>query len=114
MTDSSYAIHPSADEDIDEIAEYFIEQGVPEIAWRFIDAVHESALSTLANPRLYSAHPHYGDIIEGLRRCPVRGFERYTMYYGIEPDESMIIMAVLPGMRNHPKLIKGRGPAADS
>lgn len=94
-----HVIRPSARNDILRQYEYYFLEGVPDIAVRFIDAVHESisricqmpgigAPKQLMNPKLY-----------GLRVWPVQEFEEIRIYY-LTGNEEIKIIRVLHGRRD--------------
>ncbi|MEM1295987.1 MAG: type II toxin-antitoxin system RelE/ParE family toxin [Verrucomicrobiota bacterium] len=90
--------HDFVESDVDEIARYINEQGYPEAAERFIDAVFQTF-------RLLAKHPEIGSIYESgladLDRFPIRSHtvpfpnrpsrRPYSVFYRIDGEAVRIL-----------------------
>ncbi len=90
---------PAARQDILQQYAYYVEQGVPAAADRFLEAVSYSIDSLMAAPDAGAprvlGHPQ----LAGLRSWRVRGFEDIRLYYLVRQDVLQIIR-VLHGRRD--------------
>jgi toxin ParE1/3/4 len=98
------SILPKAEEDVIEIASY-IGADSPAAADRFADAFERACELLVSMPELGHlqafAHPE----LEGLRSFPVKGFEKYLVFYRIAPPV-LEIVRVLHGARDLPALFE--------
>lgn len=63
----------------------------PEIADRFLDAFEASATRLAQMPYIGVIHPTDNPALFGLCRWPVKGFEKYLIFYLVFDDEIDII-----------------------
>ena len=103
-----YRFFPSAEDEVDRAFDYFVEIGLPDTAFDFMDAVHRTAAHVATQPKLYTHHPYYTNLPHGVRRCSVKDFESYTMYFMIAEDGVLEVFSVIHGARDHGSLLKGR------
>jgi len=95
-----YLLQPKADEDIDEISDYLVEQGGLELALRF----HSSAFESFS---LIATHPEMGWLcafsnkqLEETRKFQVTGpFDKYLIFYKFYNDR-IEILRVLHGSQD--------------
>jgi len=78
---------------------YFGEQAGVELAERYFTAIDETCLQLVKHPR---SGPHYDSGIarlDGLRRFPVKGFEKYLVFY-LPHENGIDVIRVLHGARD--------------
>ncbi len=94
-----HVIRPAARSDILRQYEYYVLEGVPDIADRFIDAVHESISRIRQMPGIGAPKHLINPNLSGLRVWPVKEFDDIRIYYLTENEEIKIIR-VLHGRRD--------------
>ena len=101
---SGLRILPSADTDVDELAEHIASTSVDQ-ALRFCDAVQSTYALILDAPERWAmygfAHPRLAE----LRKLSVIGFSNHLVFYRIDAD-MVEIVRVLHGARDIPTLLE--------
>jgi len=94
-----HVIRPAARNDILRQYEYYVLEGVPDIAVRFFDAVHESISHICQMPTIGAPKQLINPKLPGLRVWPVTEFEDIRIYY-LTGNEEIKIIRVLHGRRD--------------
>ena len=101
-------IRPAARQDIErQFRYYLVEQDVPKIGLRFLDAIQAALDAIRRNPAIGS--PRYIPDVPGLRSWPVPGFEDIRIYY-IETPRLVRVIRVLHGRRDLRRIISKEKP----
>ena len=78
---------------------YALDQGVPDVGFRFLDAV-EAAIARLGEMPAIGAPQHFdAPTLAGMRAWPVPGFEDIRLYY-LETADVLLIVRVLHDKRD--------------
>jgi len=84
-------IQPSARADILNQYQHYVEQGVPDVAERFVLAVMEAA-DTIGNlPDAGAPKILRNPKLSGLRSWPVNGFDAFRIFYLVRADTLNIL-----------------------
>ncbi len=97
-------IRSAARRDILDQFLYLIDQNVPHVAERFIDAVDKTIAKLTKRPRIGAPKKLNDPRLKGLRAWPVRGFEAVRIYYLISEDVLRVVR-VLHGKRDIDRLL---------
>ncbi len=97
-------IRSTARQDILNQFFYLIDQNVPHVAERFIDAVDETIAKLTKRPRIGAPKKLKDPRLEGLRGWPVSGFEAVRIYYLVSEDV-LLVVRVLHGKRDVDRLL---------
>lgn len=103
-----YAILPSAKRDIAACHDYIYERN-PDAADRFVDAVQETCRIIADSPMGYpvlQAPRNAKPMPIPIRKRPVKGFEKYLVFYHVE-DGKVQLIRVLHGARDIPSILFG-------
>jgi plasmid stabilization system protein ParE len=90
---------------------YALAQGVPDVAFRFLDAV-EAAVARIGEMPAIGAPQHFdAPTLAGMRAWPVPGFEDICLYY-LETADALLIVRVLHDKRDVRRILQGEPPRA--
>jgi len=103
-------ISPLASQDFDEIYTY-ISQNNPDAALRFFDAARETFAKIATTPSLGRIYPTQNQSLTGLRKCGIKGFKSYIIFYLIREDV-LIIVRIVHGARDFPALLESGEPSS--
>ena len=93
-----------AEQDIDEIVDYYVAESAQETTLRFIDAL-ESAYGRISrHPRIGSLRYAYEVALPGLRCWPLKGFP-YLVFY-VERDDHIDVWRGLHERRDIPRWMR--------
>ncbi len=96
---NGYAVHPKADQDLDDQAYYYGSEGSPELGHRFLVSAHDTFALLATQPEIGWRYGLKHPGLEALRVFRVNGFERILILYW--PDrEGVAILRVVHGSRN--------------
>ncbi len=95
---------PQANKDIDEHFEY-IAQDDFDTALKFFDAIRQSIAQLARMPGMGAAYPLENTRLEGLRRWPVKGFNKHLIFY-LTDDEQIQVLRVLHSARDLPSILE--------
>ncbi len=93
------SIRQSAEDDILHHLGRYAAQRLPKIARRFHDAIMTAVDALALIPETGPPHPVMNPTLTGLRRCPVKGFDEYWIYYLAQSD-TLEILRVLHTRRD--------------
>jgi plasmid stabilization system protein ParE len=101
---------PAAREDIlAQFRYYALHQGVPDVGFRFLDAV-EAAIARVGETPAIGAPQHFETpALAGVRAWPVTGFEDIRLYY-LETADVLLIVRVLHDKRDVRRILQGEPP----
>lgn len=101
---------PAAREDIlAQFRYYALDQGVPDVGYRFLDAV-EAAIARIGEMPAIGAPQHFETpALAGVRAWPVPGFEDIRLYY-LETADALLIVRVLHDKRDVRQILQGEPP----
>jgi toxin ParE1/3/4 len=91
-------VTPLAAIDLDDIVLYLTSSN-PDIALRFFDDVRSAFADLTRNPSIGVAHRSSNSMLQGLRRWPVKSFDKYLIFYKNAGDQVEIIR-ILHGKRD--------------
>lgn len=91
---------------------YLVDENVPEVALRFLDAVEESVNQVLAMPEAGTPKLLENPTLAGLRSWRVAGFEDVRIYYLVD-DECLRVVRVLHGKQDITRILE-EGTSAES
>jgi toxin ParE1/3/4 len=95
-----HTIRPAARDDIiRQFRYYLVDQDMPEVANRFVEAVDKTVEKILRTPNAGVPKQLSNSSLAGLRSWPVEEFEDIRVYYLTEKDEVRIVR-VLHGKRD--------------
>lgn len=97
-------IRSAARQDILDQFLYLIDQNVPHVAERFIDAVDETIAKLTKRPRIGAPKKLKDPRLQGLRGWPVSGFEAVRIYY-LASDNALQVVRILHGKRDIDRLL---------
>jgi len=107
-------IRPRARDDIiRQYRWYLVEKDVPEVAFRFLDAVEESVTQLLRMPAMGAPKLLKNSALAGLRVWPVEGFEDMRIFYLVQ-GESLKVIRILHGKRDINRILEGESAADDT
>ena len=102
-----FFIQSAAETDILRQFEWYAEQGLIEVARRFLHAVNAAIDALTATPAA-GAPKHFDNPgMAGLRAWPVSGFDEIRIYYLFRP-ELLTIVRVLHGKRDIEAVLEGQ------
>jgi toxin ParE1/3/4 len=84
---------------------YLVEQGTPDAAFRFVDAVEESVRQLLLMPDMGMPREIGNPALAGLRAWPVKGFEEVLIFYLVKGD-TLRVVRVLHGRRDIDRILR--------
>lgn len=88
---------------------YALDQGVPDIGLRFLDAV-EAAIERIGEMPAIGAPQHFdAPTLAGIRAWPVPGFEDIRLYY-LETADALLIVRVLHDKRDVRSILQRESP----
>lgn len=87
---------------------YLVNQNLPEIAFRFRDAVRHTIESLRAHPLVGARYPSTKPELQSLRSWPVAGFEAIRIYYLADAD-AIHVIRILHGKRDVKGALGGEG-----
>jgi toxin ParE1/3/4 len=93
--------------DLLDIHDYLAKDS-PATAIRFLDNAR-STLERLATIPGIGSPKEFGRGLKGVRSWPVDGFPNHLVYYKFT-DKALIILAILHGSRDLPKILRRRHP----
>ncbi len=94
---------PRAEEDISESALYIAEDSL-EAAIHFIDRTNETFEFLSSHPEAGSEHSFLSPSLKGTRSWPVRGFEKWLVFYQLHTYE-IVVIRILHGARDIDNLL---------
>jgi toxin ParE1/3/4 len=100
-------VQEAAEQDILHQVEWYAEQGVPDVALRFGAAAGASIAAVMAMPEIGAPKPTANPRLAGLRTWPVKGFDRFRIYYLVQPD-LLIVVRILHDKRDTDTLLEGQ------
>lgn len=89
---------PRAEADISEIA-FFIADDSLEAAMRFIDQARDAIEFLSKFPDAGSDHLFSSESLKGTKSWPIRGFDKWLVFYQMRSDE-LLVIRVLHGARD--------------
>jgi len=95
-------ILPSAEHDVDESARYIAQDSL-EAALRFYDAVDETYRQLRLHPLRWPLYELPRPRLTELRKCSVKGFASYLIFYHVVEESVVEILRVLHGARDIPR-----------
>ena len=102
-----YVVKPRADRDLDDYADYLVEEADIELGLRFLEAAHETFAVLATHPNMgWQARLKSTDL-KALRVFCVTGFERTLILYRPLSD-GVDILRVVHGSRNLQALFRRR------
>jgi plasmid stabilization system protein ParE len=94
---------PSAETDVTRQYRYYlVDQDAPEIAIRFREEVERGIRQIMRTPKLGTP---VRSAVPGLRRWPVAGFDKFSIYY-FEKRGELRVLHVLHGSRNIGRILR--------
>jgi toxin ParE1/3/4 len=84
---------------------YLVEQGAPEVAFRFLDAVEAPVGQLLRMPGIGSPNELKNPSLKGLRAWPVKDFDEILIFYVVE-KEAVKVIRILHGKRDIARILK--------
>ena len=90
---------PRARLDLLEQFVYFGEQASLELAERYFAAVDETCRQLVKNPKMGTLYDSGIARLEGMRRFPVNGFEKYLVFY-LPQQHGIDVIRILHGARD--------------
>ena len=101
-------ILPRADQDVDEAADYYAEEGGLDLGLRFLQAVEETFNFLRDNPHVATATDFGNPRLKGMRRWRVTDFESYLVFHRLD-DGALEIIRVLHGARDLDEIFEANG-----
>ena len=106
-------IRPGARDDIlRQFRWYLVEQGAPDAAFRFVDAVDESVQQLLQMPQMGEPREFGNPALKGLRAWPVKEFAEFLIFYLVQGD-TLRVIRVLHGKRDLDRILKNESAVDD-
>jgi toxin ParE1/3/4 len=99
-------VRPRADREIDALTDYIARDDLG-AALRFMDATQKVFDLIGAQPGVGSLRYAYLPMLEGLRVCPVSGFEKHLVFY-IERQVYIDVIRILHSARDLPVVLAQR------
>lgn len=99
----SVRVRPRADADIDQLADYIAADSL-DAELRFLDAVQKAFDLIGEQPGIGSMRYARPTLLEGLRFCPIPGFEKHLIFY-VERADYIDVLRVLHGARDIPTVL---------
>ena len=97
----------AADLDVQEIANYILMDN-SDAGMRFIPAVHQTLEGLAEFPGKGSRKFAEGLELSGLRSYGVDGFPNHLIFYRVEPENVLQVLAVIRGARDWVRLLRRR------
>lgn len=94
-----FVLLPSADADIVRQFDWYVQQGLLDVAKRFRSCVESSIELALSRPKAGAPKPVRNLALRDLRSWPVKGFDEFRIYYLVRPD-TFTVVRVLHGKRD--------------
>ena len=92
-------LSPQADQDIDEQFSYLVDQASLDVALRFLEATQEAFQTLVQMPEMGAKRNFRNPMLEGLRMWPIKGFQRYLVFYR-PTDNGIDVIRVLHAARD--------------
>jgi plasmid stabilization system protein ParE len=83
---------------------YLVDQDVPHVAERFLDAVEKTISKLTTRPSIGAPKKFRDPRLYGLRTWPVTGFEAVRIYYLLSADV-LTVVRILHGKRDLDRLL---------
>lgn len=99
-------VSPRASQDIDEQFEYLAKEDV-DIALRFFDAVRQTLAQLARLPGMGKPYHLDDPRLEGLRKWPVKGFDKHLIFY-LTGENEILVVRVLHASRDIPEVLEER------
>jgi toxin ParE1/3/4 len=90
---------PAAIEDLVAHGEYYVEQGSPEAAVRFLGAADMAFEQLARRPGIGAPRRYRTPQLSGLRMWPIPGFEKHLVFYR-QIEDGIEVVRVLHGARD--------------
>ena len=103
-------VRSAARKDILDQFRYLVEEGAPDAALRFLDAVEETLRALARDPAIGAPKFFPNAKLAGLRSWAVPGFEDIRVYY-LEQQDVVRIVRVLHGKRDLKRILKREDPS---
>lgn len=94
---------------IDILAQYsyYLDQGVPVVAQRFLAAVHRAVDEAVAMPHAGAPRRTVNPLLAGLCTWPAKGFREHRVYYLVRHDRPTVVR-VLHDKRDTAAILRGQ------
>ena len=102
-----YTVHPKADQDLDDYADYLADKVGVELALRFLAAARETFSLLATQPQIGWPARLKNPLLKSLKVFRVSGFDRMLIIYRPGPD-GIDIVRVLHGSRSLQALFRRR------
>lgn len=90
-----------AEMDVQDILTYYIHEGVPRIAQRFLVKVREAYIALAGNPFLGSVYSTRHRQLQSVRQWKIKTFRNHVIYYQVLETAGIVrILRVLHGARD--------------
>jgi toxin ParE1/3/4 len=96
----------ASDDVVRQFRYYLVDQHLPEIAFRFRDAVRYTIESLRAHPLVGARYRSKKPELQNLRSWPVAGFEAIRIYYLADTD-AIHVIRILHGKRDVKRTLEG-------
>jgi toxin ParE1/3/4 len=73
---------------------FYLAEDAPDVADRFIDAFEAAAERLSQMPHIGATYPTGNPALFGLRRWPLKGFEKYLIFYLVFEDAVDIVRII--------------------
>lgn len=97
-------ITPKANLDLDDLCDY-IAQNNPDAALRFFDATRQTIATLAQTPGVGSLYLVDNPRLANLRKCGVRGVEKYLIFY-LASEELLTVVRIIHGSRDIPTILE--------
>jgi toxin ParE1/3/4 len=98
----------ASDDVVRQFRYYLVDQNLPEIAFRFRDAVRHTIESLSAHPLVGARYRSSKPELQTLRSWPVAGFEAIRVYYLANTD-AIHVIRILHGKRDVKRTLENEG-----
>jgi toxin ParE1/3/4 len=100
-----HVIRPAARDDIiRQYRYYLVDESVPEVAVRFLEALEDAINALCRMPEIGALRPLRSQALRSLRSWPVRDFEDVRVYYLLQED-LLRVVRVLHGKRDVARIL---------
>ena len=96
---------PAAIEDLVAQGEYYVEQGSPETAVRFLEAADAAFEQLARRPGIGAPRRYRKPQLSGLRMWPIPEFEKHLIFYR-QTEDGIEVVRVLHGARDLKRLFE--------
>ena len=96
-------IRPRASIDLDEQSDYIAQNNL-DAALRFFDSARQSFSQLARTPGIGSPYEVSNPRLQGLRKWPVRGFEKYLIFYLVR-DDRLEVVRIIHAARDIPAIL---------